>query len=341
MNTNPSSLQMFAVGGGWRLAVRRIDAGRFGSYYPKPTMKRFKNLLVHLDLEGPHDAGALRYASALSRLSRSRRIEFVHTGPAATLFPGLPDDSPMRAAHWLPQAKAELETLIRRHFRGPEECRVRVQVMSGAGFRDLLDQLRRRDTDLILVGKRDTNVPFVEKLARKAPCSVMIVPSGRSVAYRRILVPTDFSDHSARAMEVAVALARARKVKQLVCFHGYPIPYGQHRTGIPREQFRKETEAWLKTRFEEFRQQIDLDGLTTDFVCRESSLVARGILEEAERQKSDLLVMGARGMDALAAALLGSTTAQVVRESPVPTLVVKPPGAGRSLLDLLFGDERS
>jgi nucleotide-binding universal stress UspA family protein len=138
-----------------------------------------------------------------------------------------------------------------------------------------------------------------------------------------------------------VAFARARKVKQLVCFNGYQIPYGQHRTGIPREQFRKDTEAWRQKRFEEFRQRIDLGGLTTEFVCRESPLVARGILQEAERRKSDLLVMGARGMDALAAALLGSTTAQVVRESPIPTLVVKPKGAGRGLLDLLLEDHPS
>jgi len=81
--------------------------------------------------------------------------------------------------------------------------------------------------------------------------------------------------------------------------------------------------------------------VATELICRESPLAARGILQEARRQESDLLVMGARGMDALAAALLGSTTAQVVRESPIPTLVVKPKGAGRSLLDLVFGDSPS
>jgi nucleotide-binding universal stress UspA family protein len=304
-------------------------------------MKRFKKLLVHLDLEGSHDRAAIRYASAVSRLSCSRRVEFVHTGPAATLVSGLSEDSPARVALWLPQAKAEVEALVRRHFRGPRACRVRVQVQSGAGFRDLLGQLRHGDTDLIIVGKRDANVSFVEKLTRKAPCSVMIVPAGRSAAYRRILVTTDFSDHSARAMEVALAFARAREVKHLVCFNGYQIPYGQHRTGIPREQLRKDTETWRQKRFEEFRQQIDRGGVRTEFVCRESPVVALGILQEAERQKSDLLVMGARGMDAFAAALLGSTTAQVVRESPIPTLVVKPKGAGRGLLDLLFGDRPS
>ena len=304
-------------------------------------MKRFKNLLVHLDLEGAHDWAALRYASTVSRLSGSRRIEFVHTGPAASLSPGFADDSPERVAHWLSQAKAEVGALARRYFRGPRGCQERVNVLGGAGFHDLLDQLRHADTDLIIVGKHDANVPFVEKLGRKALCSVMIVPSGRSVAYRRILLSTDFSEHSARAMEIAVAFARARKLKRLVCFNGYQIPYGQHRTGIPREQFRRETEAWRQARFTEFRKQTDCGRLATEFVCRESPLVACAILQEAERQKSDLLVMGARGMDALAAVLLGSTSAQVVRESPIPTLVVKRTGAGRNFLELLFGLERS
>ncbi len=304
-------------------------------------MKRFKHLLVHLDLEGNHDVAAIRYASAVSRLGHSRRVEFVHTGPASTLFSGFADDSPARTAAWLRQANTEVERLVKRYFRGPAGCRARVQVLGGAGFHDLLDRLRRGNTDLILVGKSEANEGFVEKLARKAPCSVMVVPSGRSVAYRRILVTTDFSDHSARAMEVAVAFARARKVKRLVCFSGYEIPYGQHRTGIPREQFRKDTEASRQSRFEEFRQRIDFGGLTAAFVCRESPVVAQGILKQAEQQKSDLLVMGARGADALAAFLLGSTTAQVVRETRIPTLVVKPKGAGRNLLDLIFGSGRT
>lgn len=41
--------------------------------------------------------------------------------------------------------------------------------------------------------KSETNSAFVEKLARKAPCSVMVLPPGRSLAYRRVLVTTDFS----------------------------------------------------------------------------------------------------------------------------------------------------
>ena len=75
---------------------------------------------------------------------------------------------------------------------------------------------------------------------------------------------------------------------------------GCHETGLPQERFRQEMEAWA--------------------------------------QRSDLIVMGARCKDALSAAMLGSTTAEVVRETQIPTLVVKPKGAGRSFLELLLGN---
>jgi nucleotide-binding universal stress UspA family protein len=211
-------------------------------------------------------------------------------------------------------------------------------VLGGAGFHDLLDQLLHQDTDLVLVSKSETNVAFVEKLTRKAPCSVMVLPSVRSVAYKRMLVTTDFSDDSARAMEVAVAFANARKLKQLHCFHGYQIAQGYHKTGLPRERFRQEMEAWAQGRYREFLGAINLGGLKATFTCQESPLVGLGILRQARDQRSDLLVMGARGKDALSAALLGSTTAEVVRETPIPTLVVKAKGAGRSFLELLLGN---
>jgi hypothetical protein len=97
------------------------------------------------------------------------------------------------------------------------------------------------------------------------------------------------------------------------------------------------TAAWAQDRYREFQEAINWGGLTATFTCKASPAAARAILREAEEQPRDLLVMAARGKDALAAALLGSTTAQVVRATRIPTLVVKPKGAGRNFLDLLFG----
>ena len=301
-------------------------------------MNRFKHLLVHLDLQGAHDRSAVRYASAVSQFGRSQRVEFIHTVPAQAFFPGLLKDSSARTTAWVRQANADIDRLVHRHFQGPAGCRTPIRVLGGAGFHDLLDHLLHQDTDLVLVGKSETNVAFVEKLTRKAPCSVMVLPSVRSAAYKRVLVTTDFSDDSARAMDVAVAFANARKLKQLHCFHGYQIAQGYHKTGLPQERLRQEMEAWAQGRYREFLGAINLGGLKATFTCQESPLVGPGILRQARDRRSDLLVMGARGKDALSAALLGSTTAEVVRDTQIPTLVVKAKGAGRSFLELLLGN---
>lgn len=299
-------------------------------------MKRFSRLLVHLDLQGRHDVGAVRHASLVSRLAGSKRVEFVHTGPVPVFFPDTLGESPARAREWLRKAASELDGLLHRHFRGPAGCRVLCHVLGGGGFRALLERLRKGTTDLVVVGKGDGNSTFVEKLVRKSTCSVLVVPAGRVGSRRGILVPTDFSDDARRAMDVACAFARGRGLARIHCYHGYEIPYGWHKTGMSREEYCRELESWRRSRFDEWRETLDLGGVTVNLVTGETVNVGAGIIRQAELLKSGLIVMGARGKDALAEMLLGSTTAQVVRETRVPTLVVKPKGAGRALLDLLF-----
>lgn len=299
-------------------------------------MKRFSRLLVHLDLQGKHDVGAVRYASAVCRLAGAKRVEFIHTGPVPAFFPDPLGESPARAREWLRQAGSELEKLLHRNFRGLAGCRIRCQVLGGGGFRELLARLREGTTDLVVVGKGDCNAAFVEKLVRKSTCSVLVVPAGRAGSRRGILVPTDFSEEARRALEVAGAFARGRALTRIHCYHGYEIPYGWHKTGMSKAEYCRELESWRRSRFDEWRGTIDLGELKVNLVSGEAVNIATGIIRQAELLKAGLIVMGARGKDAMAEMLLGSTTAQVVRETTVPMLVVKPKGAGRALLDLLF-----
>lgn len=76
----------------------------------------------------------------------------------------------------------------------------------------ILDLVRRNEIDLVLVGKTagHQNSGFLpEKLARKAPCSVLVVPEGTPATISNLLVAAEFSDDSADAMEAAIAIARA------------------------------------------------------------------------------------------------------------------------------------
>ena len=50
---------------------------------------------------------------------------------------------------------------------------------------------------------------------------------------------------------------------------------------------------------------------------------AEAILEVARTRKSDVIVMGARGLGRIAAAVLGSTSQKVVSHAPCPVLIVR------------------
>jgi nucleotide-binding universal stress UspA family protein len=55
---------------------------------------------------------------------------------------------------------------------------------------------------------------------------------------------------------------------------------------------------------------------------------AREIVEAADREGCDLIVMGSRGRGRVASALLGSQAQRVLATAQVPVLVVPPPAAG-------------
>jgi nucleotide-binding universal stress UspA family protein len=61
------------------------------------------------------------------------------------------------------------------------------------------------------------------------------------------------------------------------------------------------------------------------------------IVDEAQRFHADLVVLGSRGRRAVAAALLGSVSAEVVDRAPCPVLVAR----GRTLTRLVLADDGS
>lgn len=54
-------------------------------------------------------------------------------------------------------------------------------------------------------------------------------------------------------------------------------------------------------------------------------MVAQAILDQAQRTKADMIVMGTHGRRGLARAIMGSTAEEVLREAKVPVLLVRSP----------------
>ena len=137
---------------------------------------------------------------------------------------------------------------------------------------------------------------------------------------RTILHPTDFSEHSRAATELACALARDYGAR-LYVLHVLPLTlaYG--------EGFAPPAESPL----EEIKLRLDQVGAAAPGVRIERRLFegrpATEILSLARAMPCDLIVMGTHGRTGLGRLLMGSVAEEIVRKAPCPVLTVKTPAA--------------
>jgi len=144
--------------------------------------------------------------------------------------------------------------------------------------------------------------------------------------FRKILVPVDFSNHSSRALQTAIELAKAfgAKLHLLHCYQinvGAISPYG---LVIPesfdrdiREAATKQLAQWAD---KVTAQKIEVDSEVSPLFPSEA------IASTAERIGADLIVMGTRGLSGIKHVMLGSVAERTVRIAPCPVLTLKATG---------------
>ena len=140
--------------------------------------------------------------------------------------------------------------------------------------------------------------------------------------YERILVPTDGSTETERAVAHAASLAAAHDaelhavyVLNSASFAGFPMEGSWDGVG---DTLRREGEAALD-RVEAIAADHGVE-VTTHV---EEGSPSKRIVTCAEREGCDLVVMGTHGRGAIDRLLLGSVSEGVVRDSSVPVLTVR------------------
>jgi nucleotide-binding universal stress UspA family protein len=144
------------------------------------------------------------------------------------------------------------------------------------------------------------------------------------IKIRRILCPIDFSDHSRRALDHAMAIARSHQSTVTVLYVFAPLPVAAVGLGpmglettvlspIDRERLLDETKAFAATE--------DATGVTVEALVRGGSVAAE-IVDQAVDMQADLLVMGTHGRSGFERLLLGSVTEKVLRKAPCPVMTV-------------------
>jgi nucleotide-binding universal stress UspA family protein len=137
----------------------------------------------------------------------------------------------------------------------------------------------------------------------------------------KILVAIDGSEASMDAADYAISMSKVYDA-ELYALHVIRADvdlFGQHETSEFMTRMRSEGEKYLnKVKFNANEKNIQIK---TEMIS--SIDIARGIVDYAEENNIDLIVVGTRGISGFKKLLLGSVASHVVTYAHCPVLVVK------------------
>jgi nucleotide-binding universal stress UspA family protein len=217
---------------------------------------------------------------------------------------------------------------------------VDVEIELGLPINRILDRASSLPADVIVMGTHGTSgfEHFVlgsvtEKVLRKARCPVLTVPprahAMSRLPFKHLLCAVDFSDASLAGIRWAMSLARESGAS-VTLLHVLEWPWHEPpppaMSELPKEQadaliaFRRYSEESARNRLESLLPQ---DVATVPAATRlRNGKAWTEILDVANDERSDLIVMGVRGRNPLDMTLFGSTTNQVVRMACCPVLTL-------------------
>ncbi len=147
--------------------------------------------------------------------------------------------------------------------------------------------------------------------------------------YKQILVPTDGSKLSSKAIRTAVKLAHATGGKVTGVYVIAPFvaaAYGEgvmYMPAISPARYKKMTEREARKAL----AVVEIEARTGGVQCASMMLTAdnpwEGIIRAAKTKRAELIVMASHGRRGLAGLVLGSETTKVLTHSKVPVLVCR------------------
>lgn len=143
--------------------------------------------------------------------------------------------------------------------------------------------------------------------------------------YKRILVPTDGSEITGKAIVTAIGLAKLTGASVEAIAVKEPFPYSaiSEMQPTPPQEFYEAQERIATQRVQAVVKSCKDVGVACNAVTVEALHPWEAILEQAKRSGCDLIVMASHGRRGMSAVLLGSETHRVLTHSTLPVMVVR------------------
>jgi nucleotide-binding universal stress UspA family protein len=144
--------------------------------------------------------------------------------------------------------------------------------------------------------------------------------------FKHLLIPTDGSDLSRKAVLYGVQLAKecGAKVTALTLAEPYHLAsMDAVLVSVGEEEYEEESRRVAEQALEQVRIAADAAGVSCDTIREVHDQPYRAIIDAAHAKDCDLIVMASHGRRGMSALLLGSETVKVLTHSTIPVLVYR------------------
>lgn len=288
------------------------------------------SLLAATDFSDPA-RHALERAAQLAATHNGARLTLTHVISSSMLerLRGLmQDEAPTVKDRLLHEAQAALAEQAA-HLSEKYACPVETLLRQGPALNVIPDLADELQADLLVMGVRGAHFVHefligstTERVLRKTLRPMLAVKQRPQGAYRRVLVPVDFSPHAAVAATTAHAWLPHAEIVLLHAF-GVEMESTLRFASVAEEQIHEYRARAREAAFDSMRQFVEALPIPASRLTR---MIVHGaptlqILEHEQSLDIDLIAMGKHGQSALEELLLGSVTKHVLAYSSSDVLV--------------------
>ena len=138
---------------------------------------------------------------------------------------------------------------------------------------------------------------------------------------KNILVPTDFSELSLKALDFALDLSNITKA-DLYILNTFVTPYEfASRLDMVLDSYRKDSEKKLQQLVKDLKTRDDVNPEKIKIFVEVGEMVST-TTRFVEKHKIDLIILGTQGASGIKKALIGSNTAELLKETPCHILAI-------------------
>ena len=301
------------------------------------TMQNSKHWMACLDLSNMDDI-LIGYSNFLTSVIKPETITFFHvieSGPTAL---DLVDQFPEieTKEEFLSLIRENLNDKVKKHF-SDDEIEIRIIIKEGKPTDQVIDVVNSLEPDLLIMGKKigyagEGVVPM--KILDYVPCSVLFVPENSRYNLENILVPVDFSEQSADAINAASSLTSSSHVtaQHIYQYRAQFFPYSLS------EKEKNDVDRKVQDKKETFRAESDIpEDVRFELSLHHNGKIADVVYNQAIRNQTDLIIVASKSKRIGALIRHDFTDKMVEYAFGIPLLILKNRERHLKFLKKIFG----